>query len=257
VVARQPKRIRSALVVSFASHALVIFVALTTARMHSTRPTRPHDPQAPGSQRAIFFVDPRPGGGGDAGGQRRARFEDVPLRPQTTARSVAPPKVIAPRIDPFVQPFAPLVPVSFGIQTAEIGSFCAPGDQGDEGSGGGRRGGDGSGDRPGDGPGPGSGSGGRGFGPGGVSAPHVLREVKPQYTADAMNARIQGTVRLECLVRSDGRVGRVRVLRSLDPVFGLDREAIAAARQWVFAPAMRQGAPVDVLVTIELQFALR
>jgi TonB family protein len=84
-----------------------------------------------------------------------------------------------------------------------------------------------------------------------------VREVKPQYTAAAMNARIQGTVRLECVVQSDGHVGRVRVVRSLDPVFGLDREAIDAARQWVFVPAMRAGKPVDVVVTIELLFTLR
>ena len=64
----------------------------------------------------------------------------------------------------------------------------------------------------------------------GVTLPRVLREVKPQYTSDAMRAKIQGTVLLECVVRPDGSVGDVQVLRSLDPTFGLDQEAIKAAK---------------------------
>jgi hypothetical protein len=47
------------------------------------------------------------------------------------------------------------------------------------------------------------------------------------------------------------------VLRSLDPVFGLDQEAVKAAGQWRFAPGTRFGEPVPVLITIELQFTLR
>jgi len=49
----------------------------------------------------------------------------------------------------------------------------------------------------------------------------------------------------------------VRVIRSLDPVFGLDQEALKAARQWRFVPGRRQGQPVPVLVSIELTFTLR
>jgi TonB family protein len=55
----------------------------------------------------------------------------------------------------------------------------------------------------------------------------------------------------------DGTVGDVRVTKSLDPIFGLDQEAIKAARGWRFAPGTRQGQPVPVLVTIELSFTLR
>jgi TonB family protein len=49
----------------------------------------------------------------------------------------------------------------------------------------------------------------------------------------------------------------VQVVRSLDSAFGLDQEAIKAARQWRFAPGTRLGEPVPVLVTIELTFTLR
>ena len=46
-------------------------------------------------------------------------------------------------------------------------------------------------------------------------------------------------------------------MRSLDSTFGLDNEAVKAARQWRFKPGTRLGQPVPVLVTIELSFALR
>ena len=108
------------------------------------------------------------------------------------------------------------------------------------------------------GPGSGGGTGGGTYRPGnGVTIPRVLREVKPQYTSDAMRAKVQGTVLLECVVRPDGSVGDVQILRSLDGVFGLDQEAIKAAKQWRFAPGTRLGEPVPVLVTIELTFTLR
>jgi len=56
---------------------------------------------------------------------------------------------------------------------------------------------------------------------------------------------------------SDGACGEVTVVRSLDSVFGLDLEAIKAARQWRFKPGTRLGEPVSVPVTIELDFVLR
>jgi protein TonB len=116
----------------------------------------------------------------------------------------------------------------------------------------------GSGQGSGLGPGYGGGTGGGAYRPGaGITLPRVLREVKPAYTADAMRAKVQGTVLLECIVMPDGTVGEAKVTRSLDSVFGLDQEAIKAARQWRFAPGMRQGEPVPVIVTIELTFTLR
>ena len=91
----------------------------------------------------------------------------------------------------------------------------------------------------------------------GVESPIPVFQPKPQYTSPAMRAKIQGTVLLECIVLPDGTVGRVEVRRSLDPTFGLDQEAIKAARSWRFRPGIRRGNPVAVLVTIEMAFALR
>jgi periplasmic protein TonB len=122
-----------------------------------------------------------------------------------------------------------------------------------------------TGDNSGVGPGSGDGLGdGRDFGSGDaftpgnrVSTPQLLRDVKPRYTSDAMRARVQGIVRLECVVLPNGRVGDIKILKSLDPRFGLDEEAVSAARQWQFVPGRRLGEPVAVRVVIELGFSLQ
>jgi TonB family protein len=89
-----------------------------------------------------------------------------------------------------------------------------------------------------------------------LKRPEVRREVKPQYTSEAMHQKIEGTVLLACVVKTDGSVGEIALLRSLDSRFGLDGEAVVAARQWRFAPATLRGQPVQTLVTIELSFNL-
>ena len=91
----------------------------------------------------------------------------------------------------------------------------------------------------------------------GVLPPRVRRKVDPQYSADAMRAKIQGLVVVSAVVLPDGSVTDIRVIRSLDRNFGLDMKAIEAARQWRFFPGTRLGEPVPVLVNIELEFNLR
>jgi TonB family protein len=90
-----------------------------------------------------------------------------------------------------------------------------------------------------------------------VTYPTIVRQVKPAYTANAMRMKAQGEVFLECVVLPDGSVSNIRDSRSLDPVFGLDDEAVKAARQWRFNPGMRGGEPVAVMVVIEMTFTLR
>ena len=91
----------------------------------------------------------------------------------------------------------------------------------------------------------------------GVTLPTVVHEVKPKYTPEAMQQKIQGSVLLECVVLQTGDVGNIEVTRSLDAEDGLDREAIKAAIQWKFKPGTTDGKPVAVVVTIELTFTLK
>jgi TonB family protein len=85
--------------------------------------------------------------------------------------------------------------------------------------------------------------------------PRVLTERKPQYTPGAMRRKVQGIVELEATVGIDGAVADVKVTRPLDP--DLDRAAMEAARGWRFTPATLDGAPIPVVVTIEMTFTLK
>lgn len=92
---------------------------------------------------------------------------------------------------------------------------------------------------------------------GGPSSPTVIAHPNPRYTAEAMQAKIQGNVEMDAIVLVDGRVGPLRVTKSLDPRLGLDEEAMAAAKQWKFKPATdARGEPIPAIVTIEMTFRL-
>ena len=131
---------------------------------------------------------------------------------------------------------------------------AGPGSGGGAGSGSGT--GLGEGDGAGIGPGTGGGTGGGPYRPGsGIDPPSLLREVKPSYTDEGRRQGVEGDVVLEIVVRRDGTVGDVKVLRRLGA--GLDQKATDAVRQWRFAPARRQGAPIDVIVDVAVEFKLR
>jgi len=92
----------------------------------------------------------------------------------------------------------------------------------------------------------------------GIVDPKLISNVQPKYTPEAMKAKIQGSVELEAIVLTDGTVGDVRVLKSLDKDLGLDQAAIAAAKQWKFRPGTdRSGNPLPVIITLILDFRLR
>ncbi len=89
----------------------------------------------------------------------------------------------------------------------------------------------------------------------GVTAPSVTYKATPSYTEEAKAAKIQGTVTLTAIVNRLGRTDDIQVTKSLDP--GLDANAVAALSQWLFAPGTKDGQPVDVAVTIVINFKLQ
>ncbi len=213
---------------------------------------------------------PAVGGGGQGGGnQRRAppRRAESPGHNALTVRP-APPVAPAPAAVPEHEPES-IVALSAEPMAAGLTPLAgvldprgtADADSTGAGTGAGIDGRDGTGSGPGRGPGVGGGDGGEmgEVGPpgNGVSSPRLLRDVRPAYTAEAMRARISGTVGLSCVVDRDGSVRDCRLTRSLDPRYGLDLEAIRAAQRWQFAPGRRGADPVPVRVTIEMAFSLR
>lgn len=91
----------------------------------------------------------------------------------------------------------------------------------------------------------------------GVTLPRLIKEAKPRYTADAMRAGVEGGIKMEAVVQTDGTVGEVRVVRSLDKKYGLDEEAVKTLKRWLFAPGTKDGVAVPVVVEVEMTFTLR
>jgi TonB family protein len=88
----------------------------------------------------------------------------------------------------------------------------------------------------------------------GVSAPLVLSKMEPQYTEEARKASVQAIVVTSLVVRQDGSPTDVRVIRGAG--FGLDEKAVESIRTWQFKPAMKEGKPVAVFATVEVNFRL-
>jgi TonB family protein len=85
-----------------------------------------------------------------------------------------------------------------------------------------------------------------------VSAPVATRKVDPAYPLELMRQNVAGTVILYGVIHTDGTVGSVRVLRSVDDQ--LDQFARKAIAKWQFQPATKNGTPVDVEATFWIPF---
>ena len=84
--------------------------------------------------------------------------------------------------------------------------------------------------------------------------PRLIYKVDPQYSDKARKKHRQGTVVLSLIVDEHGLPYDIRVLRSLG--LGLDEKAMEAVAQWRFQPGIKDGHPVKVWVTIEVNFRL-
>lgn len=87
----------------------------------------------------------------------------------------------------------------------------------------------------------------------GIREPKRIANVVPEYPEIARISRREGTVILEAVLDVTGRVHSVRVLRS-EPL--LDDAAIRAVKQWRYTPTELNGVPVQVLMTITVNFTL-
>ena len=269
------------LAASIALHAtLVVGVAsIETASAPGRdvrRAERITDLQRPDIRHIVFLApELQPAGSGGGGGGnwrseaiRRAQgvgTDAITLRVQNWPSSAPVATPISPAAD--VPPLPSIVldakPLAsglfdqIGLPDAGVmsGTSTGPGSGGGVGTGTGTGIGPGSG--PGLGPGSGGGTGGGIYRAGGaVSAPRLIKEVKPGYTTEALRSRIQGSVVLEAVVTADGCTSQIRIVRSLDRG-GLDEDAVAAVAQWQVEPGRLGTTPVNVLVRIVLDFTVR
>jgi len=257
---------------SFGAHGAVALL-LVLLSMDRTE-TAPLEAPVHEESHLVFLMSPGPGGGGGGGGLRQPKPAPKLLRkterprPQLSVPPVkeAEPVVVArqeaPEPEPAKEIIAPVQTVAAN-ETDRVGQIehaveapesNGPGSKGGVGTGQGTGNGEGLGS--GIGEGEGGGTGGGPYRPGsGIEPPRLLREVKAQYTEEARRRGITGDVLLEVVVRRDGSVGEAHVLQGLG--YGLEQRAIDAVKQWLFAPAQRKGAPVDVLVEVAVEFTLR
>lgn len=223
-----------------------LFVSLTAPDLKEYKPTPKKDKM----------------GGGGGGGDRSPTPVSKGKLPKVSDKQFVPPmipKIEKPLIamDPTL--IAQEIPVNSNM--SQIGDPLSKvlGASNGTGSGGGMGSGSGGGIGPGRGPGYGPGSGGN-FGGGaykiggGVSAPVPIYKPEPEYSEEARKAKFQGTVMLFIVVDEKGNPRDLKVVRPLG--LGLDQKAIEAVQKWKFRPGMKDGKPVPVQATIEVNFRL-
>ena len=267
------------LVLSTSLHGLALATILFVASLGLAVADERTEPIKNEPIRMVFLVSPGPGGGGGGGGLMQktpppkamrkgverissplpSRKLPPPMRPEPKPPEPPPPpleaKVLPPVMAPIVtKPAEAENREGVLAKAPETPPSQGPGTGG--GAGTGRGTGLGEGDGSGVGDGSGGGTGGGPFRPGsGVEPPRLLREVKADYSDEARRANIEGEVELEIVVRRDGTVGDVKVLRGLRG--GLNERATQAVRQWRFSPGRMKGVPVDVVVQVGVEFKLR
>ncbi len=204
-------------------------------------------------------------GGGGGGGDRSPLPASKGRLPKASLRQFTPPMAVVNNPNPRLTMEPSIIaPPDVNLPNVNMAQYGDPlGKLGPPSNGPGSGGGIGSGK----GGGVGSGSGG-GFGPGegggvgggvyrvggGVTAPVVLTKKDPEYSEEARKAKYQGTVLLAIEVSPNGSAQNIRVVRSLG--LGLDEKAIEAVKQWKFKPGYKDGKPVTVAATIEVNFRL-
>ncbi len=278
--AARPRRSTTVpLVVSTSLHGVAVVSILFIASLGLAVADERTEPIKNEPIRMVFLVSPGPGGGGGGGGLLQkapppramrkgvekissplpARKLPPPMRPTPRPPEPPPPPLEAKALPPVM---APILTKPADAQTREGVLAKAPevppsqGPGAGGGAGTGRGTGLGEGDGSGIGDGSGGGTGGGPYRPGsGVEPPRLLREVKANYTDDARRANIEGEVELEIVVRRDGTVGEVKVLRGLRG--GLSERAVEAVKQWRFSAGRLKGVPVDVVVQVGVEFKLR
>jgi TonB family protein len=231
--------------------------------------------------------DDREGGGGGGGG----KGERTPPSPGRMAATLpiqqAPPAPGIPRISLPADDDMPLIAsiqmpinipqdmrIDIGVPYAPPTAVKSSGQGAGGGNGNGKGTGTGDGEGPGFGPGKDGGmGGGEGGGIGkkkgpyalggsgtdkglpGLKEPRILIQPLPPYTEEARKQHIEGEVNLQAVILKDGTVTSFKIIKGLG--YGLDNSAISTiSSKWRFDPGTLNGAPVDVIVNINVRFRL-
>jgi periplasmic protein TonB len=263
---------------SFVLHALglvaLIVASIIAARSHSDVKPEEHvtliaPPLSDYKPVMQPKLSPKPLAGGGGGGERAKIFEPKGHLPKVAPEQFTPPTVeirnTKPKLvmEPTVVappnvklPDNPQMPNLGNPMSARVSGPLTNGTGSGGGIGSGKGGGVGSGTGPGHGPGQGGGYGGGIYQLGdiGVTPPVAKFTPEPDFSEEARKAKYQGTVTLSAIIGPDGRPRNLRVVRSLG--MGLDEKALEKVRTWLFEPGKKNGQPVSVAMTLEVDFRL-
>lgn len=211
----------------------------------------------------------KPLAGGGGGGEHAKVFESKGHLPKVAPQQFTPPTVeirndhpklaVEPSVvaPPNVKlPDNPNLPNIGNPMSARVSGPASNGPGTGGGIGSGSSNGVGSGTGPGHGPGQGGGYGGGVYQLGdiGVTPPKAKFTPEPDFSEEARKAKYQGTVTLAAVIGPDGRPRNLKVVRSLG--MGLDEKALEKVKTWLFEPGKRNGQPVSVAMTLEVDFRL-
>jgi len=87
-----------------------------------------------------------------------------------------------------------------------------------------------------------------------VTPPVPIHKVEPEYSKEAASAKFEGTVVVGVEIWPDGLAHNARITKGLG--MGLDEKALEALKQWKFKPGSKDGKPVKVQASIEMNFRL-
>ena len=244
---KDERKLGRALSASVASHAGLLALIVMIAGVHQVVTAQKEPPM----KFDMVVMRPESGRGGGGGGNPKLappKKLEVP-KPSAVEPVTTPP----PRVEPPQTLNAPVTNLAQMLQ-ATGSSRASLSKVGGDGRG------DGIGPGMGSGVGPGSknGFGGGPYAPGnGISFPEAIRKNDPQYTSEAMRAKIQGVVRLSFVVQPSGLASDVKVTKSLDRRYGLDQAAVEAAGKWLFTPCKKDNNAVPCgPFEMELEFRL-
>jgi len=245
---------------------LILFVTFSPKAVELVKPHETVTLIAPSPDEYALPVAKKIIAGGGGGGTREKLPAPKAALPKPAMEQITPPAIVVhqqPKLA--VQPTVVVPPT---IKMADnhmpnLGDPQAPAlpsmPSNGTGAGGGIGSGSGGGVGVGHGPGVGAGSGG-GMGGGvfkvggGISAPQAVATPDPEYTEEARVAKTQGKCILWMIVDETGKPRNIKVVRGLG--FGLDAKAIEAVQQWRFQPALKDGKPVNVQISVEVGFHL-
>lgn len=241
--------------------ALVLLIGIKTAMNHVVK-------TASGSRINLsdftLFAPSQAGGGGGGGSNelidpiqgRNPRLENNPLAPPMIPVIVQP-KLAAESAIAVQNIRLPdnLSMLNIGVHSSPNVALASNGQGKYSGIGTGNHGGDGPGDGIGYGPGSDRGIGDHVYSVGGdVSAPVPIVAPEAEFSDEARRQRYQGVCLISLIVDARGNPQNPRVMQALG--MGLDEKALEAVRRYRFKPATKDGRPVPVRITVEVDFRM-